>query len=394
MAKIEFNSPLDVINHLESNNGKLIINIASDAVGHVLAEFDNFARMRLTGEIAPDGAHLYMGPDEEFVACIAEMYGDTLCSNYVLSSNSLEIVSNIAHYRPDLTVDVGISSVKMGPIDGLPCRPSFVDNKYFRYQLIFFQSFIDAQKALYRRRLQTSKFLPMAQKFPIASNLEQFINARGQKIALLQLKDFPSSGGADATDPDTYLPSMRYLRDLGYKLVLVGREQYPEAFASLGVVDYANSPLATFKNDLVLFSNADFSLTGPSGISQFPEIMGTPFVYVNNWQPLLPPFSPHCVCAPAVLKLKGEDKFLTFSEQLDLMETTGVDFPKDQPYDAIPPDSDDILMATQEAIELVDNPLPLDKNQQLMRELRPDTTNECSLSRTSAAFLKRYQTLL
>jgi putative glycosyltransferase (TIGR04372 family) len=234
----------------------------------------------------------------------------------------------------------------------------------------------------------------MARKFPMAYDLEHFINARGQKIALLQLKDFPSSGGADAIDPDTYLPSMRYLRDLGYKLVLVGREQYPEAFASLGVVDYANSPLATFKNDLVLFSNADFSLTGPSGISQFPEIMGTPFVYVNNWQPLLPPFSPHCVCAPAVLKLKGEDKFLTFSEQLDLMEATGVNFPKDQPYDVISPDSDDILMATQEAIELVDNPMPLDKNQQLMRELRPDTTNECSLSRASAAFLERYQTLL
>ena len=32
------------------------------------------------------------------------------CSNYILSPNSLEIVSFIAHYRPDLTVDVGISS--------------------------------------------------------------------------------------------------------------------------------------------------------------------------------------------------------------------------------------------------------------------------------------------
>ena len=76
------------------------------------------------------------------------------------------------------------------------------------------------------------------------------------------------------------------------------------------------------------------------------------------------------------------------------METTGVDFPKDQPYDAIAPDSDDILMATQEAIELFNNPLPLDKNQQRMKELRPDTFNECSLSRTSAAFLERYQDLL
>ena len=55
MEQIEINSPLDVINYLERNNGKLIINISTDAVGHVLAEFDNFMRMRLTGEIAQDG---------------------------------------------------------------------------------------------------------------------------------------------------------------------------------------------------------------------------------------------------------------------------------------------------------------------------------------------------
>jgi len=394
MAKIEIQSAIDAVDFLESNNGKLIMNIATDALGHVLAEFDNFSRMRLTGEIALDGAHLYMGPNEKFVSCIAEMYGDTLCSNYILSPSSLEVVSNIAHYRPDLTVDVGISSIKMGPIEGIPCCPTFTLNKYFSYRLIFMQSLLDAQKALYRRRLKTYKSMPMARRFSMVNDLEQFINARGRKIALIQLKDFTSAGGADAIDPSTYLPSMRYLRDMDYNLVLVGREQYPEAFASLEVVDYANSPLATFKNDLILFSNAEFSLTGPSGLSQFPEIMGTPYVYVNNWKPLLPPFSPYCICVPAVLKLQGEDKFLTFSEQHQLMETTGVVFPKNQPYDVIAPDSNDILMATQEAIELVDNLLPLNKNQQHMRSLRPDTYNECSLSRTSAAFLERYKNLL
>ena len=75
MAKVEINSVSNAVDFLESNNGKLIINIGFDAIGHVLAEFfDNYARMLLTEEIAPDGAHIYMGPNEEFVGGIADMY--------------------------------------------------------------------------------------------------------------------------------------------------------------------------------------------------------------------------------------------------------------------------------------------------------------------------------
>ncbi|MBH88629.1 MAG: hypothetical protein CMF71_08915 [Magnetovibrio sp.] len=395
MAKVEINSVSNAVDFLESNNGKLIINIGFDAIGHVLAEFDNYARMLLTEEIAPDGAHIYMGPNEEFVGGIADMYGETLCSNYILSPNSLEIVSFIAHYRPDLTVDVGISSSKIGPTNGVPCLPKFVQNKYFCYELITLQSIVDAQKAYYSRRMETYKSMPMAQRFPMTEDLERLINAQDQKIALIQYKDFASSGGANAINPDTYLPAMRYLKDLGYILVLAGRERYPESFSSVDVVNYANSPLATFKNDLILFSNANFSITGPSGICQFAEIMGVPFVYTNNWQPLHPPFSPFCVCAPAVMKSQRNQKYLTFSEQRDIMDRVGICFPNEQPYDVIAPDGNDILMATQEAVSLAENLAPLNENQQRMKVLRPnDTLIESSLSRTSAAFLERYEKLL
>ena len=392
MEQIEFNSPLDVINYLESNNGKLIINIAIDAVGHVLAEFDNFMRMRLTGEIAPDGGHIYMGPNENFVATISEMYGSSLCSNYLLSPVSLELVSTIANIRPDLIADVGISSFKIAPIDGVWMLPSFVDNKYYNYRIPF-EKMVEHQRDHYRRRMESCQSLPMAKAFSIPFDLEEFLSLDERKTALIHIKDHSSAGGAEAVDPNTYLPALEYLIDTGYKLIFAGREKYPEIFSSLGVINYANSDQASFKNDLILFNNADFSIVGPSGVCQFAEMTGMPFVYLNSWRPLAPTFSPFCVMAPALAKSRTTGKFLSFNEQHTLFNNRGVYFPSEE-YEPIKPSCEDILAATQEAIELKENTTEANSDQKKLRAMAPDSTNTYSLSRTSAAFLKRYQNLL
>ena len=95
------------------------------------------------------------------------------------------------------------------------------------------------------------------------------------------------------------------------------------------------------------------------------------------------------------MKSQRNQKYLTFSEQRDIMDRVGICFPNEQPYDIIAPDGNDILMATQEAVSLAENLAPLNENQQRMKVLRPnDTLIESSLSRTSAAFLERYEKLL
>ena len=391
MNEISITSALDVVSFLEANDGKLVINIATDAVGHVVGEFDNFARMRLTGEISPQGGHLYMGPVEERVATIAEMYGDSLCASYMFSPLAPEIVRSIALFRPDLTVDVGYSSYKVAPIEGRTTEAHIFENSYFSYTKPL--GFLEDVLACYRRRLQTFDTHVMARKFDMPADLERFIDARGKRIALIQIKDFASSGGAEAINPDCYRPAMEYLRDLGYQLVMVGREGYPEIFSRLGVIDYANSPLASFKNDLILFSNANFCLLGPSGISLFAEVMNIPFVFVNHWCPNVPPFPPYCVNVPALARSRRDGSLMSFKEQLKLMYTYGVYFPSEV-YEPVSPDGNDILMGTQEALGLEENLTLLNENQARYKQLAPDSSCAVALSRVSAAFLERHQDLL
>lgn len=390
--EFETRSALDVVDYLERNDSKLIINISTDAVGHVLAEFDNFARMRLTGEISSDGNHIYMGPDEEKVATIAEMYGDLLCKNYFLSSFAPELVRSIALFRPDLTVDVGMSTYKVSPIEGVAYQVQTIDDKYMVYRSSL-EALADDTLVYFRRRLETFDTLPLARNFTMPSELEKFINARGRPMALIQVKDFSSSGGAEATDPSSYKPAMQYLHDLGYVLVQVGREQHPDIFSQFEVVDYANSSLASFKNDLILASKANLCLVGPSGVSYFADIMGKPLVYVNNWWIELPPFSPYCVTVPALVKSHSDGKLLTFLEQMALFYRCGVRFPEEE-YEPVHPNGKDILAGVQEAVELEKNLTLINKNQQRFKMLKPEGCNAVSLSRMSAAFLNRYQSIL
>ncbi|MBF0095228.1 MAG: hypothetical protein HQL34_11895, partial [Alphaproteobacteria bacterium] len=40
----------DLATVLKSTNGRLIVNVSPDAIGHTIGEIDNFMRMKLTGE--------------------------------------------------------------------------------------------------------------------------------------------------------------------------------------------------------------------------------------------------------------------------------------------------------------------------------------------------------
>lgn len=396
MNTLTINSALDVVSMLEASNGKLVINISPDAVGHVLAEFDNFARMRLTGEIAPDGAHLYFGPVEERVSTIAELYGDKLCAGYFLSDLAPEIARNIALFRPDLVVDVGFSSFKIAPVEGKTFGDQSVSinerDKHFIYRTEVNVLHQDGL-AYYRRRLSTMASMPMACQFDIPEDLDRLIDLRGKRLALVQIKDFETTGTAEATDPKTYIPALEYLKDQGYQLVQVGREHHPACFADIGVVDYANSSLASFKNDFVLFSNSDISLVGPSGVGIFAEIMGKPYVFTNSWHIIWPPFSPLCVFVPALARSRANGELMNFPDQLKLFPERGVYFPHAD-YEVVKAKGDDILAATIETLELEKNLTLLNENQQNYRMLAPDTCNSESLSRISATFIERYKHLI
>jgi putative glycosyltransferase (TIGR04372 family) len=385
-------SALDIVSFLEQNNGKLIINVAVDAVGHTLAEFDNYARMRLTGELDAQGTHLYMGPEEERALTVASIYGEALFPLIFLSPLAPEMVRSIALFRPDLTVDVGISSYKVAPIAGKTEIVEVSPGGYTSYRTSI-QGLLDDTTAYYRRKLATHEQNPLHRQLPLIEELEDFIDDRGKPLALIQIKDEESSASPEASNAETYMPTLEYLKDLGYHLVQVGRERHPQIFSKLGVVDYANSPLASFTNDFCLFSNASVCLFGPSGVSYFAEIMEKPFVLTNSWWIPAAPFSAKAVIIPALAKSRSDGDLINFRDQLNLQLSSGVYFPIED-FEIVNPDADDILAAMKECLELDKKMLPLSESQQDFKKLVANTPSGLSLSRISVDFLERYKQLL
>jgi putative glycosyltransferase (TIGR04372 family) len=386
------NSALDIVSFLERNNGKLIINVAIDAVGHTLAEFDNYARMRLTGELDPKGTHLYMGPDEDRAKTVASLYGEALLPFVFLSPLAPEMVRSIALFRPDLTVDVGISSFKVAPIEGKTLFIEVLPGGYTVYRTSQ-DCLLDDTTAYYRRKLVTRENNPMHRQLPLIEELEDFIDARGKPLALVQIKAEESSASPEAINVETYMPTLAHLKDLGYHLVQVGREYHPKIFTKFDVVDYANSSLASFTNDFCLFSNASVCLLGPSGISYFAEIMEKPFVLTSSWWITSVPFSHKAVTVPALAKPRSGGELINFQDQVNLQLKNTVYFPVED-FEVVNPDAADILAAMKECLELDKKMLPLNEPQKSFKKLAGNTPGAVSLSRVSADFLERYKQLL
>ncbi len=391
-------SVLDIVNLLEARNGKLIGNIAHEAVGHLLPEFDNFQCMKALGEVSADGFHLYLGPRMERTEAIAELYGGALCSGYILTDYALEMARSISHFRPDLVADVGVSSDKMAPIPGRTDTCGLRPEGYFDY--ISTNAALEEDfAAYYRRKRATGSKNFMARNFEMSAELDDLIGAGGKRLALVQHKEiglggYHSTGVAESTDPQTYVPALEYLLDQGLHPVHVGREPYPDCYRRLGVVDYANSPLASFRNDFALFANADVAIMGSSGVNWFAELMGMPFVIANTWSLNMPAYSPHCVVVPTLAKDRESGEYCSIRELFDFRNRTGVYFPTEH-FQPVNCDGDDILEATREALKLGNEAPPFSAQQQIYDDI--SSTHPCSREsqiRLSAAFAERYEALL
>ena len=104
-----------------------------------------------------------------------------------------------------------------------------------------------------------------------------FLKNTGNKIALIHMKLHVINATAAQSDPSAYELAIRRLTDDGYQVVFVGREPFPPLFAKLGVLNYSESPVASYRHDVQLFAKASMAITAGSGISCLPDCMGKPY---------------------------------------------------------------------------------------------------------------------
>jgi putative glycosyltransferase (TIGR04372 family) len=226
---------------------------------------------------------------------------------------------------------------------------------------------------------------------------ELLSDGKSKKIAVIHIRTHLSNATAEPTNPLTYLDALSYLSDLGYAIVFAGREKIPQVFQKYNLINYANSPLTSFKHDLKLIHYADIIFAAGSGFAYLPDILDKPYIYLNSWHlgMLMP--SRWCICVPTLVRRK-EGGFLRFSEQSALFsEASDVGhelFPQEF-YSARNASADEILQAVKELLALKDKwTEPTILQEQFRRTIGPENNvTFWGQSRISENFLQRHQDL-
>jgi putative glycosyltransferase (TIGR04372 family) len=295
----------------------------------------------------------------------------------------------------EITLDGGLSRLKWQLRDDLTYDMP-VDDQTYLWQVSKSEG-LRAWKAYFQLRAQTESHFPLRDGIGLDLDLVQFLGGTDAKLALFHVKREVSNATAAPTAGEAYVPAMEYLRDLGYKLVFVGREVMPAEFRELGVLNYAQSPIASYRHDLQLFAVASIAVTAGSGIAFLPDCMGMPYVYADSWHVGMPMFSPRCVILPALVRDRLDGHLLTFEQQADLYWSLPDDghesFPAER-FEARNASGDEILEAVKEALSSRDQQFDSDPLQQSYKDVDARGLLPFSKARVGAYFLRKHQSLL
>lgn len=368
---------------------RFVVNVAV-GTGHIVSDVDHFLRLKRSGEIDGSARYVLILRDHDLSYGFVEVYGHhfAVCR---ASTRLFLIAALIWLAYPKLQVDCGLSRLKYRLKDAgdVTLEPPFQQSIS---KLQGYRNWI----AYYQLRARTADYQPLRDGAWRAPELDRILDQDAQ-IALVHVKSGASNATAQATDAETYLPALDHLTGLGFTAVKIGTETMPAAFRRAGVLDYPQSPVARFANDLRLVKRARIVLCSGSGVGWLPCVMDVPQVYANFWHLFTPPFSQFCVMVPTLVRRRSDGRYLSFDEQfslyLDRREFGPELFPFET-HDPVNASADEILEAVKESLAIADEAPPLTAQQRRYRALDPDGWLASAPARISAYFIAQHADIL
>jgi len=397
-------SPEGLYKYLRKSNTKLLANIMfAGSPGHQIAELDYFLRKFRCGEIPRDGRYLWIQKAGLITSALAEIFGPHFRQynlGMIALDNYFDMASEICRMMPELGIDVGISHLKNSVMSRDNTFISrFSDKLYYN---VTNDAVMRATIDYARTRRLTEDFDPWRPGLPpIEGELADLLGGKIGRIAAIHFRKNPGNAGV-RVPPEHFFPTLEYLRDNGYTLVKVGTEPYPEEFAAYDVINYTGSPLRSFRNDFILLGNSKLHLINASGLEHIGDVLDIPIVSYGRWHLSLVPYARKMVVVPALLYDPKRERLLSFGEQMLFFRTRpewwegqffGWHFPIDR-FAARPPQADELLAATKEAIALGEVDQPLTAEQTRFIQLDDNGLLPVARGRVSQFFLERCQSLL
>lgn len=374
---------------------RFVVNIG-DGVGHIIEELDYFFRMVRAGKT--DGAKRYIWIRKSPPLSRA-------CVNFFGKGFSWAVANNLIYYLAlpviyryrSIGLDCGLARTK---------RRLTADNKYYkptrRKNYLYQLSKKDGRRRWGEFLLLKSHqpdYFPLREMLPTCqdSALMNFLGDKPEKLALIHVKALTGNATAKRSDANTYIDAISFLSDSGYRLVLVGREQMPEQFQRFNILNYSESEIASFENDMRLFGIAEISIVAGSGIALLPSCLNRPYVYINSWHLTKPSSHKLCVVAPTLVRnMRG--KLLTFADQIKLYESLPDFGPEMFPSGLYEP-RDLTAEEMLEAVTELDDLIRVYKERSDLQERYCATKSEHSMmelsqARVSQRFLEKHEALL
>jgi putative glycosyltransferase (TIGR04372 family) len=152
-------------------------------------------------------------------------------------------------------------------------------------------------------RFDLNKNNTLLENLTLNNNIFKELNINvNEKYITVQIKTEKANQTIIQSNPHILLKILKTLSDYGYKIIFMGREKLPTEWQNLNIINYANSPNASFSNDLILTKFSTLNLSTASGFFLIADLLHVPSCVINVWQILWPPFDPNTTFIPQLLK--------------------------------------------------------------------------------------------
>ena len=280
---------------------KVLISISNIyAVGHIYPELDYLNRIIREGKNYSGFKVWYLHPKNELTIGMKE----------ILSTDRVRLVESgvlnaflypLALRFFDLAIDAGQGNyVFQKTQNSINCQ-------ILKHRSVF----RDRQVPYFCMRKKSLEYFPLRKDIELSEKFLSFLGSN--RYVVIQIKDKVVNATAKAFDPITYLPTIEYYLEAGFKVIFAGREKMPADFHRLGVIDYANSDFANSKYDYMLIRNAHMVLASASGFAYIPDVLGVPLLSVNHFGISGYP-GQKTIQIPALMRYNGVD--VLFEEQV------------------------------------------------------------------------------
>ncbi len=397
-------NPGQFFQFVSKNRYKILTNILfNGSPGAQIAELDYFLRKYWCGDVPRDGKYLWIQSRTHLTRTLAEVYGSHFRQynlDMLAYSEIFQAASKVTRMMPELGVDVGVTQVKSSVMsrDNIFVVPVGDGTYYSTTNDAVMQTYRD----YYRLHAATLDFDPWTPARPaIDGPLADLMGGNLDRVAVVHFRTTTGNAGL-VIPPETMFPALGYLRDCGFTVVKGGTEAYPPEFKRFGVVNYSDSDLRCYRNDLAMLTHCKLALINSSGLENIVDLMRIPLVSFARWHLTLGPFSRTGVIVPTLLYHPTRGTPLSFAEQMLVFRTRPEfgecnfftwSFPEEE-FKARNPQPDEILAAVQEAIALGEGPRPISPLQERFNRLDQNGLLPLMQSRVSEFFLNRFQDLL